>query len=351
MTGWRLCVPVLLLALAACREEAAEPAPAVVAGVIVEAAAIAQFRDIVDAYGSVNVPPRQARVLDSEASVIVDQVMVSPGQSVDVGTPLLRVRASADSTLELTRAKTELAFAEASQARTLRLFTQQLATNADVDLARQATANARATLASVHSRIGDGRAIVVQAPAAGIVVSVDVANAMLVPPGTPLLHLADSGPLQARLEVEPSDLGRVHQGQTVTLTAINNDAITATAVIAGLVAQIDPVSRMAEALVEVPPSSQLLPGTSVRAAIEVARREGALAVAHSAVLYAGDRPYVFVLKAGVARQVWVGVGQDDGKVTEITSGLGAGDLVVVEGNYELEDGMPVASTPVNLGSK
>lgn len=339
MIAGRLFVAICALALVACQDATVEPVPEVVASVVVEPATAAAFLETIDAYGSVDSATQQTRILNSAAEVLVEQILVSPGQSVDVGDPLLRIRATANSALELSKAQTDLKFAESSQARTSRLFAQQLATNADVDAARQATVNARAALVNVRSRVGSDDSIILRAEAAGIVASVDVARAAIVPAGTPLLHLADSSRMQARLGIEPTDLSRLREGQSVTLVATYHGTRVASGVITQILAQIDSQSRLAAAIVDLPPSAGLLPGTTVRATIELARNESAIAVARTAVLYADQRPYVFVLDAGIARQVWVAIGKDDGARSEITAGLAAGDPVVILGNYELKDGM------------
>jgi multidrug efflux pump subunit AcrA (membrane-fusion protein) len=60
------------------------------------------------------------------------------------------------------------------------------------------------------------------------------------------------------------------------------------------------------------------------------------------------KPYAYVVAGGKAARVELKTGQDDGKRVEVLEGLKAGQQVVVEGNYELEDGMavhPAAATP------
>lgn len=339
MTARYVCLIAIAIALGACQEASIESTPDVVASVVTEPAMTTVIRDTIDAYGTVELTSQQVRIVDSAAEVIVDQILVSPGQSVAIGDPLLRVRASANSALELRKAQSDLTFAEASQARILRLRTEQLATNADVDAARQATANARAALANIRARGVGEVPTLLRAPADGIVTSVDVARAAMVPAGTALLHLADSGRVQARLGIEPADLRRLRKGQSVTLEATYEQTVVAAGVVAQIVAQIDPQSRLAAAIIEVPADAGLMPGATVRATIELARREHAIAVARAAVLYADQRPYVYVLDAGVARRVWVSLGREDSTRSEIVAGLTAGDPVVVVGNYELEDGM------------
>ena len=342
----RLATLALTLALAACQDTTVESEvePEVVASVVVEPAAVGVVLETMNAYGSVGFAPQQARISDSAAEVIVDEILVSPGQTVNVGDPLIRVHATANSALELSKAQSDLKFAQVAQARISRLREQQLATNAEVDQARQVMENARATLANVHSRVGNGDAGVVRATAAGVVMSVDVARAAIVPPGTPLLHLADGGQVQVRLGIEPADLARLRKGQSVTVSAVYDESLAATGVIDEVVAQIDAQSRVAGAIVNLPKAPGLISGASVRATIELARREGSISVPHSAVLYAGERPYVYVLQGELAHQTWVAVGKDDGTRTAIESGLATGDLVVIAGNYELEEGMRAVAT-------
>ena len=137
----------------------------------------------------------------------------------------------------------------------------------------------------------------------------------------------------------------------MTVTGIYDTSLAVTGVIDKVVSQIDPQSRLAEAIVNLPQTPGLIPGAMVRAQIELARKAGAISVLHSAVLHAGERPYVYVLRNGIAHQVWVGIGQDDGKRTEIQSGLAAGDPVVVAGNYVLEEGMSAVSSQADATSK
>ena len=89
----------------------------------------------------------------------------------------------------------------------------------------------------------------------------------------------------------------------------------------------------------------LLPGSTVRATIQVESRPGILGVPRTAVLYSGNKPYVFVVANGLAQQVWIEAGQDDGDHVEVLGGLTIGQSVVVEGNYVLSDGMTVSILP------
>ncbi len=72
---------------------------------------------------------------------------------------------------------------------------------------------------------------------------------------------------------------------------------------------------------------------------------GAVAVPRSAVRFEGDArtPVVYVIAGGAARRrtVVVGINDDDRGLVQITSGVRAGDVVVVGPVEDLADGVAV----------
>jgi len=326
------------LGLAGCSQQPDEAAPEVVATVAVETVAPTTLSEIAEAWGSIEFAPRGARIVEAAAEVVVDQIHVEPGQAVAAGSLLVRVRATANSALELRKAQTDASFASRAHARSIGLFKQRLATRSDLDLTRQALASALQTLANVRERMGGGAASELRAEASAVVASVDVALGAIVPAGSPLLHLSGSDAVQARLGIEASDLGSLRVGQAVSLSSAGN-AQPQSGKISELFTQIDPLTHQAIAIVALEPGLGIAPGSSVHASIGLAQRSGVISVAQRTVLYAQDRPYVYVLLDGVAEQRWVEIGQDDGRRIEIKAGLVSGEVVVVEGNYVLEPGM------------
>ena len=57
-----------------------------------------------------------------------------------------------------------------------------------------------------------------------------------------------------------------------------------------------------------------------------------------AILTANNVPYVFVVENGAARYAEIGTGLTGNGVTEVTSGLKAGDQLVIVGQAYLSDG-------------
>jgi membrane fusion protein (multidrug efflux system) len=68
-------------------------------------------------------------------------------------------------------------------------------------------------------------------------------------------------------------------------------------------------------------------------------------VPRSAVL--GDAPdaCVYIVQDGKARRVPVQTGAEADDLIEVSGAVSAGDIVVVSGNYELNDGMAVRESP------
>tara|TARA_R110002072_G_scaffold185165_9_gene341911 strand:+ start:832 stop:2496 length:1665 start_codon:yes stop_codon:yes gene_type:complete len=99
---------------------------------------------------------------------------------------------------------------------------------------------------------------------------------------------------------------------------------------------------------------RLLPGMLVRLTIVTDKHEGALVVPKRALRREGDRRFLFVVRDGtIARRVEVEEGFADDLDVEVTPSIEgellAGDLVVVVGNRDLEDGEEVEvqqETPV-----
>jgi membrane fusion protein, multidrug efflux system len=299
----------------------------------------------ISATGDVRFAPEFVHTVDSAMEVRVESVLVSPGESIRAGQVLLTVKPTANSALEIQRARFDQVFAQREWLRLNTLKTQQLATNAELAAATQARDNAAATLRSLQSKTAASGGEI-KASKAGFVASVEVQQGDVVAPGAPLLHLTEASGLQARLAIDPAALDALQEGGSVQLQAAYDESVVATGLIHKLVRQIDPTTRMAQVLVDVAAGSALLPGADVKATLTNAAPKAGLFISRNAVLYADERTYVFVLEQYKAKQVEVEVGSEVGDTLEILQGLKVGDEVVIEGNYELVEGMAV-----NLGAQ
>lgn len=87
--------------------------------------------------------------------------------------------------------------------------------------------------------------------------------------------------------------------------------------------------------------SGLLSGMFAEVTFHTDRADGVITVPSQAVLTRGDTRYVFVVEDGAAKYAEVTLGMMGSGVTEVTSGLTAGQQLVTVGQSYLSDGDPV----------
>lgn len=106
--------------------------------------------------------------------------------------------------------------------------------------------------------------------------------------------------------------------------------------------QIDQKTRLVDAIVDLQIDGDHAPpiGIEMRGEIRLSG-EPTLTVPRAAVLYDHRGAYVFIVRNGRAHRVAVTPGLDSGGSIGIKGPVKAGDSVVIQGNYELKDGMKV----------
>jgi membrane fusion protein, multidrug efflux system len=184
----------------------------------------------------------------------------------------------------------------------------------------------------------------VKAPFAGRVAKRFPDPGSMLAPGAPLFTLVDDSVLEFKAQVASRDLAKVRLGARARLSI---DALP-DARIEGRVARVEPLvderSRSFQAVVAVPGQPGLVGGLFGRATVRVGVIEGALVVPPAALVRDGSDPAVaaaFVVRQGKAEKVAVGLGVEAPDGIQVTSGLGAGDAVVLDPPTALASGAPV----------
>ena len=337
-------VPLLLLsgvcALSGCKNAADEAEPAPTATVEVQPAAQHPIEEALVAYGTVEFVPAHTRALTVQVESQVAERFVLPGTLVKAGQPLMRLVPSAMSRLDVDKASRDASVAEGEAQRVERLHAQGLATDSDLRTAKAAAESAVQLRNSLNARIGSG-GVTLRAPIAGTVDAFTAQPGDVIAPGTLVMRIADPTALYARLGLEPEDAVRVKSGQAVTLSALTTRAVISEGKITEVDARVDPTTRLAAAVAQPESIMNLVPGSSVRARIVLDTHANALTVPRVAVLYTDEQPFVFISDGKKAHRRPVTIGLVDDTQIEIVKGLKAGELVIVSGNYELDDGMAI----------
>lgn len=288
------------------------------------------------------------------------------GDRVAAGAVLARVRDAdyreqveqANSSLAEVNAGREKARLDLERARTL--FDAEALTRPDLDAAQAAfdaavarTAGGQARVRLAEITLGD---TALTAPIDAVILERQVEPGSLVGIGTPGFVLGDVSSVKAIFGVPDSLVHRITLGQSLEVTTDAFPAVRFAGRVTGIAPSADPVSRVFDVeLVIGNRDDRLKPG--MIGSVEVPVAEGApvvvagtAAVPLSAVIRGASGGYaVFVVDATgnspVVRQRDVLLGDVQGNTIAVTSGVRAGEQVVVMGATLLVDGESIRIIP------
>lgn len=272
----------------------------------------------------------------------VTTLAVVAGQQVRRGDLLARLASDPNAVSAYAQAANAVGFAQRELKRQQELFSLKLATRSQVDAARKQLEDAQAALAA-QARLGGASAgAELRAPYDGIVTSLAVAQGDRIVAGTTVVQLGRTGRLRVLLGLEPARSTQVRPGMPVTIRPILNGAKPFEATIATVGNVVDAKSLMVPAIVELSAAGhlELVAGTRVQASIQLGVHD-AWAVPRQSVLNDDRGDYLFQVQAGKAHRVDVTKVNENGQTYGVDGGLNGQLPVVVQGNYELSDGMAV----------
>jgi RND family efflux transporter MFP subunit len=283
------------------------------------------------------------------------EVFVNEGEAVRQGQPLVRFRddvlkaaeASARADVATARMQASVAVQESTRAQTLLAegaISPRDRDNALVALeqARSRQALAEATLANAQDRLESST---LKAPVAGVVSKRWVQAGDRVDFGKPVISIVNTSVLQLEASVEARWAMALRVGRPVALTVANLEHDTILGRISRINPTADPATRQVRLYVDVPNPGRLVGGLFVsgRALLEEIR--GAVGVPKAAVRLEGDQraPVVYVVSGDRVsrRSVVLGVEDQDRGLVQVTSGVQAGERVIVGPVDRVSDGMRV----------
>ncbi len=295
--------------------------------------------DTVSGYGVVSPDTRALQTVSLPRPGQIVGLLVSAGQLVKKGAPLLEFASGASATLGYRQARQAVHFAQSEVMRIEQLAGQQLATQSQLAAAKKTLADAEAALRAQET-MGSDRALErVTAPFDGVVVTLQAAQGDRLAAGAPVLQLARAGGQRVLLGVEPGDVARVRAGMAVSVAPVFDPEHEVPGRVQQVFGMINPQTQFVDVLVAVP-GGGLMPGMRVHARIALSRK-AEWVVPRSAVLRDAQGAYIFQVRAGKARRVNVQTGIERGGLIAVHGAFSASEPVVSLGNYELRDGMAV----------
>ena len=307
-----------------------------------------QISQPIIAYGTVFAPASEVRVVSVPFECRVSKVMVTPGQTVAAGEPLIEVEGSLATHLAFEEASNAASAAQRDMELVKRRYEQKLATNSDLYAAQNALKTAEARLQNLQ-QAGTGKPRTLSAEATGIVSKIDVQVGQIVPIGNPLVEVAARNRIEVRLGIEPDNVPFLKPGQSVQLLPIDqSDAQPVTGTIRLIDERVDPTDRLVDVMVSLPADTKLLLEGLVSGTMFRESSTG-FVVPRNAVLPDDDGYTIFIVKDNHAVKQRVSVLLENDQQAQVTGdNLHEGDPAVVDGNYELEDGMAVQAHPAAI---
>jgi RND family efflux transporter MFP subunit len=340
----RLAMLILAVFAGACGKSGGDEAgdPAALVQVKTAVATIAPFAETISAIGNVNARSGHIASLSAPAPARIATVYVSMGAKVSAGTALVAFEQAPFRAAAIS-AEAALAAAQKNYDRARRLADAGIVPRKDADQAATelAQANAAAMIARRTAQLA-----VLHSPISGVVTRLNAPLGASVDLGQPLVEVADLGALDIIFNVSPSDAARIASGASVTLSAGENAKGEPLGVghVIDVGGTVDSTTRSVSVRAIAPPTARPLRiGETIFGQIATAVHPRAIVIPVTALVPDGDGYKVFVVTTGnLARERAVTVGRRTETTAEIIDGLAAGERVVTEGAYGLEDSVKVA---------
>ena len=304
---------------------------------------------------------------------ILGQIMEEPieeGQLVKRGDLLARIddrdyRAQLDqakAARDLAAANVRLKYAQAQRRR--QLYREGVASRDELDQAENELAVARAELKRADATIAYAKFNVeqctIRSPINGIVLkkyreqgdTINFGGAIQAGGGTTdIVQLADTADMRVEVDINQSDIAKIAIGTPATIVpdAHPDHAFDATVVKIYPAADRQKGTVKIEAKIMQADLKIIKPEMSAKVTFMASARQTQEApmvlVAKKAVMEDGASPTVWVVRGGIATRVPVTLGREFQDGIEIKSGLGGGELLIIEPPPNLKDGEAVTAAP------
>jgi len=340
--------PIVLLLVSACGKGAPEGGPGGGEGggfALPVEVAVARQDTVVDAIlATGQIEAIQSTELRAEVEGRVVEILVREGSEVEKGDGLFRID-DQELKAQVARASAERDLAEQALARTRQLLDQNAASTADLERAEATARSNRASLTLLELRLSR---TVVRAPFSGVLGSRRVSLGDYVTSSDPLITIQTVDPERVVFTVPERYAGSVRRGQQVVFRVASLPAEEFSGTVDFVSPSVELPSRTLLVKAVVPNGRRhLQAGMFAEARLATATRPRAVVIPEEAILSVQGTQIVWVVTDGkvVRRPVVIGV-RAPGQA-EITSGVSAGEQVVVGGLEMLQEGASVTAMPVD----
>lgn len=321
--------------------ESAKPATAPEALVSVAPVKDTVFNHYLDIQGSVDT--KENLVIYPQYSGTLLTLNVVAGQKVTKGQTLGRIDDGGLSQ-QLAQLQTQAALAKTTYERQKRLWDQKIGSEIQFLQAQTNWISMQKQVSQMRAQVAR---TVLTAPISGTVDEIMIDRGEVVAPGQGVMRVVNLTNMFVSAEVPEAYVGKINVGTPVDVE-LPSLGKTYQGKVRQVASNINPNNRSFGIEINVPNDDKLLrPNQVAKLRIVDYTNKEAVVVPSGVILQdaSGDQ-YVYVVanatdKSGVAKKTPVKTGKTSNSVTEITSGLIGGEIVVTEGANALSDGMKV----------
>jgi membrane fusion protein (multidrug efflux system) len=268
-----------------------------------------------------------------QAPGAITAIYVKPGQHVSKGQILVQLNNNVLNQ-NIAQAETQVNLNKTLFERQKNLWDQKIGTEVQFLQAQTALQSSVKQVASLRQQ-SDMYSII--SPINGTIDQMDLKLGQVIQPGTNGIRIVNADNLKVKADVPESYSGSVNQGDSVLILFPDaNDSLRTKVTFSAKV--IDPNSRSFGIEIKLPKNKEFRPNMTAVLKIANYAKHNAIVIPLNSIQKSEEGDYVFVNDNGTAKRKNITEGATSGNMTEIHSGLAAGDEVITEGASELGDG-------------
>ena len=270
--------------------------------------------------------------ITAQAGGRLKQLLVKVGDRVGAGQAVARMEAT-----QASQAQIQLADAKTNFARMDELYKVGGVSKAQWEQAKSAVDQAKLAYGNAAENT------VLRSPISGFVTAKNYDNGDMTSPQHPVVVIQQIAPVKAVIGVSEQYYSYLKKGAAATLSVDALGEETFSGVVTNIFPTLDPVTHTVSTEIEVANKDlKLRPGMYARVHLDFGTKEALTVPDKAIVRQAGSGArYVYVFSGGKAVYRAVELGQQQGDLYEVVSGLNAGDQVIISAPSNLKNGLSV----------
>lgn len=270
--------------------------------------------------------------ITAQAGGRLKQLLVKVGDRVGAGQAVARMEAT-----QASQAQIQLADAKTNFARMDELYKVGGVSKAQWEQAKSAVDQAKLAYGNAAENT------VLRSPISGFVTAKNYDNGDMTSPQLPVVVIQQIAPVKAVIGVSEQYYSYLKKGAAATLSVDALGEETFSGVVTNIFPTLDPITHTVSTEIEVANKDlKLRPGMYARVHLDFGTKEALTVPDKAIVRQAGSGArYVYIFSGGKAVYRAVELGQQQGDLYEVVSGLNAGDQVIISAPSNLKNGLSV----------